>query len=111
MQGDSGIEINERERLTDSLELLGDMGHDFARSLDIEVTRQSALKRITEYVGAGGGALFLLEDDETILNCQSCVDAANITGLMRSPSPPTMRRWARRCGRSIKASTPFTPSS
>ena len=62
-------------------ELLADMGRDFARSLDIEVTLQSALKRITEYLGAEGGALFLLEEDETILHCQCCVGATNITGL------------------------------
>ena len=64
MLGEIGIEASggDREtgsgdRLADSLELLADMGRDFARSLDIEVTLQSALKRITEYLGAEGGAL------------------------------------------------------
>ena len=81
MHGDTGIATSGGERLAESLELLADMGRDFARSLDIEVTLQSALTRITEYLGAEGGALFLLEDDETTLNCQCCVGAANITGL------------------------------
>jgi sigma-B regulation protein RsbU (phosphoserine phosphatase) len=88
MLGEIGIEASggdretgSGERLADSLELLADMGRDFARSLDIEVTLQSALKRITEYLGAEGGALFLLEEDETILHCQCCVGATNITGL------------------------------
>ncbi len=81
MHGDTQIEASDGERLAESLELLADMGRDFARSLDIEVTLQSALKRITDYLGAEGGALFLLEEDETILTCQCCVGAANITGL------------------------------
>ncbi len=67
MQGDSGIEINERKRLTDSLELLADMGHDFARSLDIEVTLQSAFKRITEYVGAANITGLTLRSDYGII--------------------------------------------
>lgn len=81
MHADTGIATGEGERLADSLELLADMSRDFARSLDIEVTLQGALTRITDYLGAEGGALFLLEDDDTILHCQCCVGAANITGL------------------------------
>jgi sigma-B regulation protein RsbU (phosphoserine phosphatase) len=81
MHGDTQIETSGGERLAESLELLDDMSRDFARSLDIELTLQSALTRITDYLGAEGGALFLLEADETILHCQCCVGAANITGL------------------------------
>jgi hypothetical protein len=92
MHGDTQIETSGGERLAESLELLDDMSRDFARSLDIELTLQSALTRITDYLGAEGGALFLLEADETILHCQCCVGAANITGRNR-------RSQLRRLGR------------
>ncbi|MDP6430059.1 MAG: SpoIIE family protein phosphatase [Rhodospirillales bacterium] len=79
--GKHGTDPGDGERLADSLELLADMGRDFARSLDIELTLEGALRRITEYLDAEGGALFLLEEDGSLLTCQCCVGAANITGL------------------------------
>ena len=68
-------------RLVSSLELLADMGRDFATSLDLEGTLRRALVRITDYLDASGGALFLLDEDGAILRCEACVGESEITGL------------------------------
>lgn len=69
------------ERITGHLELLSSMGQDFATSLDIEETLRQGLQRITDYVGAEGGALFLLDEKGEKLTCTACVGATEITGL------------------------------
>ena len=69
------------EGISDHLELLADMGQDFAASRDIEKTLMRALERITRHVGAAGGALFLLDEAGETLRCQACVGATEITGL------------------------------
>ncbi len=63
------------------LELLSEMGQDFATSLDINATLLKGIQRITEYVGAEAGALFLLEQDGTVLRCTACAGSTEITGL------------------------------
>ncbi len=70
------------ELIADHLELLAEMGRDFAASLDIDDTVRRALARITRYVDAEGGAVFLLDDDGTQLRCTACVGATDITGLV-----------------------------
>jgi sigma-B regulation protein RsbU (phosphoserine phosphatase) len=67
------------------LELLADLGTDFAASQDISQTIRLALLRITEYLDAAGGALFLLEEDGQILRCEACVGVTQIAGI-RLPS-------------------------
>ena len=69
------------EGISDHLELLADMGQDFAATLDIEKTLVRAIERITRHVGAAGGALFLLEEAGETLRCQASVGATEITGL------------------------------
>ena len=69
------------EGISDHLELLADMGQDFAASLDIEKTLMRAIDRITRHVGAAGGALFLLDEAGETLRCQASVGATEITGL------------------------------
>lgn len=66
---------------SNQLELLAFMGREFASTLDISSTLNRALDRITRYVGAEGGALFLLENGGKTLRCQSSVGATEITGL------------------------------
>jgi sigma-B regulation protein RsbU (phosphoserine phosphatase) len=68
-------------QLGNSLELLADMGRDFAGSGDIDATLVRALERITDYLNAEGGALFLLADDDRLLTCHSCVGETEITGI------------------------------
>jgi len=70
-----------RDGLAGSLELLAEMGRDFAGSRDVDGALLRALERITDYLDAEGAALFLLEDKGRLLRCQSCIGTAEITGL------------------------------
>jgi len=76
------LDIQEGEHISGHLELLSSMGQDFATSLDIEETLLQGLKRITDYVGAAGGALFLLDENGEKLACTACSGATEITGLV-----------------------------
>ena len=67
--------------ISDHLRLLADLGQDFAASLDIEETLRSAIERITTYLDAAGGALFMLEEGGSKLRCHACHGATEITGL------------------------------
>ncbi|MEO5337515.1 MAG: SpoIIE family protein phosphatase [Magnetospirillum sp. WYHS-4] len=73
MQADNG--------LAGPLALMADMSQDFAASRDLEDTLRRALARISDHVGAEGGALFLLDEGATNLNCHACVGPIDITGL------------------------------
>ncbi len=68
-------------RIAGHLELLSSMGQDFAASLDIEATLRQGLKRITDYVGAEGGALFLLSGDGETLTCTASNGPVDLDGL------------------------------
>jgi len=76
------LDIQEDERISGHLELLSSMGQDFATSLDIDETLLHGLERITDYVGAAGGALFLLDKNGEKLTCTACSGATEITGLV-----------------------------
>jgi phosphoserine phosphatase RsbU/P len=65
----------------DHLELLAEMGQEFASSLDIQASLTRAIEHITEYVDAEGGALFLLDDEGRFLRCHACIGPTEITGL------------------------------
>ncbi len=67
--------------ISDHLELLAAMGQDFATSRDIEETLKRALVRITLYLDAESGALFLLDENKETLTCTSCFGVTEITGL------------------------------
>jgi phosphoserine phosphatase RsbU/P len=66
------------------LELLADMGRDFAASLDIDATLARALERITEHLDGEGGALFLLDETGETLRCEASSGISEITGLTLS---------------------------
>ena len=65
----------------DHLELLAEMGRDFASNQDLDVTLKNAVQRITEYVDAEAGALFMLSPCGLKLQCNACVGPVEITGL------------------------------
>ena len=65
----------------DTVELLSEMSRDFAASMDIVETLRKALARITSYLDAEAGSLFLLENDDTELVCVACDGPVDITGL------------------------------
>lgn len=70
------------ESIADHLELLALMGADFASSRDLVATLTKAVERITRYLDAEGGALFLLDEDGGKLRCHACCGATEITGLV-----------------------------
>jgi len=75
------MSITEEKQVYDHLELLSEMSADFASTLDINASLMRAVAHITSYVGAEGGALFMLEEDGTKLVCRACVGPSDITGL------------------------------
>ena len=76
-----GLVAEGGETIAAHLELLADMGRDFAASLDIEATLARALERITQHLDGEGGALFLLDEAGETLRCQASVGVSEITGL------------------------------
>ena len=67
--------------MSGQLALIADMSRDFAASLDLEKTLGRALERITDLLGAEGGALFLLDEGSGRLTCHASIGATDITGL------------------------------
>jgi phosphoserine phosphatase RsbU/P len=70
------------ENVSDHLELLASMGADFASTRDLESTLQLAVERITRYLDAAGGALFLVDESGSKLRCHACWGATEITGMV-----------------------------
>ncbi|MHA1598809.1 MAG: SpoIIE family protein phosphatase [Alphaproteobacteria bacterium] len=93
---DRGIEG--QDSISGHLELLSDMSQDFATSLDIDETLRHGLERIADYVGAEGGALFLLDEKTETLECTACVGPTEIVGLKLGSSEGIV-------GRSVQANT------
>lgn len=67
--------------MSEQLDLLAQMGRDFASSEDIEGSMAKALARIAKLVGAEGGALFLLDDGGNNLVCHASHGPVDILGL------------------------------
>lgn len=65
----------------DQLELLSEMSRDFTSSRDMHASLERAVRHITDYIKADGGALFMLDAAGTNLICEACVGATEITGL------------------------------
>ncbi|MEQ8195549.1 MAG: SpoIIE family protein phosphatase [Rhodospirillales bacterium] len=84
-QGVQEILAQGGERFADHLELLAAMSQDFALSGDLQKTLSKALLRITEYMDAEGGALFLLEDDGAALQCTASTGPVDLLGLSLKP--------------------------
>lgn len=63
------------------INLLASMTSQFANTLNVDETLLSALDDITKYMDADGGAVFLLDDTNQLINCVACFGATDITGL------------------------------
>lgn len=70
------------DTISSPVDLLAAMGRDFTNSRDIESTLRGGLARITDYLKAEGGALFLLDETGATLTCSCCVGPVNIEGLV-----------------------------
>ena len=60
----SDSHISEKNYISEQLSLLAELSRDFSASLDISATLLHAVDRITKYLGAEGGALFLLQNEK-----------------------------------------------
>ncbi len=65
----------------DHLELLSLLGAEFASTRDLDATLAMAVEKITRYVDAAGGALFMLDETGAKLRCHACWGATEITGM------------------------------
>ncbi len=69
------------ETTADILTLLAEMGQQFAATHDIGSALNYAIEHIARYVGAEGGSLFMLEDDDSHLCCRACYGEVDIVGV------------------------------
>ena len=67
--------------MSEQLDLLAEMAHDFSATRDIEGAMARALARIAVMVGAEGGALFLLDSAAEHLVCHASFGPVDIRGL------------------------------
>ena len=67
--------------MTDQLDLLAEMGRDFAASGDIEALLKTGLERIAATLDAEGGALFMLNAEGDALVCHASHGPVDISGL------------------------------
>ena len=75
------VRLSEQQDLAGYLELLAEIGQDFASSGDIGASLDKALSRIAENLDAEAASLFLLESDDKELVCHACFGPADILGL------------------------------
>jgi len=60
---------------------LAEMGKLFVSTGDLDASLQLAVAHITDYVGAAGGALFMLDEAGETLTCEACYGETDITGM------------------------------
>ncbi|OOY50209.1 hypothetical protein BOV94_08230 [Solemya velum gill symbiont] len=83
------MEKEQKELLADKIgglgqahiEVLADMAQSFAESLDIDDTLRTALRKTMQYLDAEAGSVFLLVDNDEILECRASEGPVDITGL------------------------------
>ncbi|WP_135075675.1 SpoIIE family protein phosphatase [Terasakiella sp. SH-1] len=67
--------------ISKQINLLATMTAEFANTLNVDETLHHALREITDYLEAEGGAVFLLDETSQIISCVTCCGATEITGL------------------------------
>lgn len=67
--------------ISQQVNLLASMAAEFANTLDVDETLLKALRQITDFQDAEGGAIFLLDETTQIITCVACYGATEITGL------------------------------
>ncbi len=77
----TGADKHAGHGVKDHLGLLAEMTREFTASSDYKTIAQSALARITTYMGAEAASLFLVSDTGEALVCSACYGPVDITGL------------------------------
>lgn len=75
------INRDEGHTLEQQLELLAEVTHSFAASLEIETTLHNAIEKFMQYLDAEAASIFLLESGDTELVCRACAGPVNISGM------------------------------
>ena len=78
---DSGQASASTQEFSEYLELLADIGQDFATSLDWTTTLDRALSRVATHMQAEAASLFLLDSDDRELVCRACWGSHDIIGM------------------------------
>jgi sigma-B regulation protein RsbU (phosphoserine phosphatase) len=73
--------VLDKNKPLEQLNLLTSLFHDFSSSLDLEATLKRATQLIKKYLNAEGTALFLLDNKDKELVCQSSSSESDITGI------------------------------
>jgi len=96
--GESILELVDRQRerpLEEQLALLANITGDFASSLDIDETLNTALHRFLLHMSAEAASVFLLESDGTELVCHKCAGPVEISGLRLDASQGVVGKCVR----------------
>ena len=77
------------------LELIAEVGREFAATLDVDHTLETAVKRIAAWVEAEEGGVFLVDEETGELVCRACTGPTQITGLRLQPGEGIVGRSVR----------------
>ena len=92
----TSAETLERDTL---LQLLSDLGQQFADSQDLDASLQAAVTESMRYIDAEAGSIFLIDETGTELQCAACGGPVEIRGLRLSAREGIVGRvvQTRRC--------------
>ncbi len=68
-------------RALSDLDLLVELGQEFAQSIDIAATLDRAVERISGYMNAEAASVFLVDTQSGDLECRACAGPVDVTGL------------------------------
>ena len=97
--------------VSDHLELLSLLGAEFASTRDLDATLAMAVEKITRYVDAAGGALFMVDETGKKLRCHACWGATEITGMTSTPTRGSSAAVSRPMPARSSATFPRIPAS
>lgn len=96
LEPQTSIETRERDAL---LQLLSDLGQQFADAQDLDASLQAAVTESMRYIDAEAGSIFLIDETGTELQCAACGGPVEIRGLRLSAGEGVVGRVVatRRC--------------
>ncbi len=74
------LDDSPRRALTD-LDVLVELGQEFAQSIDIEATLRRAVERISGYMNAEAASVFMVDGKTGELECRACAGPVDVSGL------------------------------
>lgn len=100
------------ERDMQQVNLLAEVGQEFAQSIDIEETLSRVVNRIADYLNAEAASVFLINKQDDSLECRACAGPVNIIGLQLAMGQGIVGRTAKdnlcQMVRDVQADPDFT---